>query len=153
MYSRQQASELRQAFWTTFGQYMAPVPSAEGERINWINYRTGEKGIRFHMEAESRKASVGIELTLPDPGVRLLYFEQLLRWQDRLEAETGEKWTWLPEDLTADGKEISRVFTELPNRSVFRKEDWPVLISFFKARMQALDRFWSEAKYSFEDLR
>jgi hypothetical protein len=30
MYKKGEASQLRQAFWTAFGQYVAPVPSAEG---------------------------------------------------------------------------------------------------------------------------
>ncbi|RYZ23162.1 MAG: DUF4268 domain-containing protein, partial [Chitinophagaceae bacterium] len=36
---------------------------------------------------------------------------------------------------------------------IFRREDWPELISFFKPRIVALDAFWSEAKYFFEALR
>ncbi|RZK28608.1 MAG: DUF4268 domain-containing protein, partial [Hymenobacter sp.] len=45
MYSKAEATQLRQAFWTTFGQYMAPVPSAEGWPTNWINYKTGLKHV------------------------------------------------------------------------------------------------------------
>jgi hypothetical protein len=43
MYSKDQASQLKQEFWTAFGQYMGPVLSAEGLRTNWINYKTGVK--------------------------------------------------------------------------------------------------------------
>ena len=49
MYSKAEATQLRQAFWTAFGQYMAPVPSAEGETTNWINYKTGFKHLYFRM--------------------------------------------------------------------------------------------------------
>ncbi|MFA6248901.1 MAG: DUF4268 domain-containing protein, partial [Mucilaginibacter sp.] len=49
MYSKDQASQLKQAFWTAFGQYMGPVLSAEGLRTNWINYKTGVKHIYFRM--------------------------------------------------------------------------------------------------------
>ena len=34
MYSKQEASFLNQKFWTSLGQYLAPIPSAEGEKIN-----------------------------------------------------------------------------------------------------------------------
>ena len=56
MYSRQEASILKQEFWTSFGLYMNPVLSSEGEKINWVNYKTGEKGIRFKMHADNRSA-------------------------------------------------------------------------------------------------
>jgi hypothetical protein len=43
MDTKQEASLTRQHFWTVFSQYMTPVLSAEGLRINWINYNTGDK--------------------------------------------------------------------------------------------------------------
>ena len=76
MYSKQEASQLRQEFWTAFGQYMSPVLSSEGEKINWINYKTGEKDIFFRINADNKKASIAIELTHKDVGVQELYFEQ-----------------------------------------------------------------------------
>ena len=70
MYSRQQAAQLRQEFWTAFGQYMAPVLSSEGERVNWVNYKTGEKNIAFRMEAGKHKNWIGMEFSHKDPGLR-----------------------------------------------------------------------------------
>ena len=78
MYSRAEATQLRQAFWTAFGQYMAPVLSAEGEKVNWPNYKTGIKHVYFRMRADTRTASIGIELTHPDAGIRELFFEQFV---------------------------------------------------------------------------
>ena len=52
MFSKQHASQLRKEFWTVFGQYMSPINSYEGEKINWINYKTGVKGLQFKMHAD-----------------------------------------------------------------------------------------------------
>ena len=60
MYSKKEISLTRQEFWTAFGQYMAPIPSAGGEKINWINYKTGVKHIYFKMEADQKFASIGL---------------------------------------------------------------------------------------------
>ncbi|MGN6618356.1 MAG: DUF4268 domain-containing protein, partial [Ilyomonas sp.] len=54
MYSKQEASQLRQEFWTVFGQYMLPVLSSEGMKISWTNYKTGEKNIYFRMNADNK---------------------------------------------------------------------------------------------------
>ena len=55
MYSKHEASQLRQEFWTPFGRYMQPVLSSEGERVNWINYKTGAKHIYFRMDAGTKE--------------------------------------------------------------------------------------------------
>ena len=153
MYSRQEASQLRQEFWTSFGQYMLPVLSAEGEKINWINYKTGEKDIYFKMQADNKKAIIGIELTHKDAGIQHLYFEQFVELKKILEDSLGEEWTWQFHAADENGRLISRIYTEQTGVSIFKKEDWPALISFFKPRMIALDEFWSMVKYGFEALR
>lgn len=152
MYSREETSRIREAFWTAFGQYIAPHPSAGGGRVNWTNYKTGVKHIYFRMQAGNRNASVAIEITHPDAGVQELFFEQFRAFKTALESHLGEPWTWALHTHDEYGKTISRIYTELPGVSVFRKEDWPALISFFKPRILALDAFWSERKYPFEEM-
>ena len=132
---------------------MAPVPPAEGGKINWLNYRTGEKHLYFRLHADNKKASAAIVLTHPDSGIQRLYFEQLAELKPLLQRHTAEEWIWLSPACDEAGKQISKVYTERAGLSVLRKEDWPALISFFKPRIVALDRFWSEAKYVFEALR
>lgn len=152
MYTRQQAAQLRQEFWTTFGRYMAPVLSAEGEYINWINYKTGEKGIRFQMQADNKKASIAIEITIADKEIQQLYFEHFTQLKKTFTEIMQEEWQWVMHATNEEGKTISKIYKELPNVSVFKKEAWPELISFFKGHIIALDAFWSNTKYSFEAL-
>lgn len=153
MYSRQQASQLKQEFWTAFGQYMAPVLSAEGEKVNWVNYKTGEKNIVFRMHADNKSAYISLELTHKDGEVRHLYYEQLLQLKHIFSSSVNEDWTWQQDSYDEHGKQVSRVFCELKEVSIFKMEDWPELISFFKPRIIALDEFWSNVKYTFEALR
>jgi Domain of unknown function (DUF4268) len=153
MYSKTEVTQLRQAFWTTFGQYMAPVPSAEGVSTNWINYKTGLKHVYFRLHADGRHATIGIELTHPDAGVRELYFEQLRELKPLLHEAVGESWRWEADTTDANGQPMSRVFTELTPINLFSRDDWPALISFFKPRLMALDEFWSTGQYAFDALR
>lgn len=153
MYSKQEAAQLKAAFWTAFGQYMTPVLSAEGEKVSWANYKTGEKNIHFRLHADNKTASVAIELTHADAGIQQLYFEQFVQLKTILEGFTGEAWMWRLHAADDWGKTVSRIHTELHGASVFKREDWPRLISFFKPRMVALDGFWSNVKYGFEALR
>ena len=152
MYSKQQASQIRQEFWTTFGLYMSPLLSAEGEKINWVNYKTGEKNLQFRMHTDNRNAYIGIELSHADTDIQALYFEQFLELKHILHTTLGEEWNWELHHTDDQGKTVSRIFTTIDNTSIFNREDWPALISFFKPRLIALDVFWSNVKYAFEAL-
>ncbi len=92
MYTREQASQLRQAFWTTFGQYMAPVLSAEGLKANWLNYNTGFKHLYFRMHADNKKASIAIEITHPDPELQEFFMEQFAALKNVLHEILSEEW-------------------------------------------------------------
>ncbi|QCR25065.1 DUF4268 domain-containing protein [Pontibacter sp. SGAir0037] len=153
MYTREQASQLRQAFWTAFGQYIAPHPSAEGMKTNWLNYKTGFKNLYFRMVAEKKSASIGIEMTHPDAELQQLFFEQFEQLKALLHETLGEEWEWELHTTDDNGRTISRIYKEIEKVNVFNKDDWPALISFFKPRIIALDEFWSDAKYSFEELK
>lgn len=151
MYSKQEASILTQQFWTSFGQYIAPVLSADGEKINWINYKTGQKNISFTMTADSKAAKIGITLTHKDPVLQEMYFNKLVKLKDTLNQFTGEEWQWQLIATDDYGKMISEIYTTLTNVNVLNKPDWPAIISFLKPRMIALDQFWCEYKYALID--
>jgi hypothetical protein len=150
LYSKDEASHIKQAFWTTFGQYIAPQLSADGLRTNWINYKTGIKHLSFKMQADKRSAYIAIEITHPDAGIRELMFEQFKELKNVLQSTVNEEWEWQLHTVDESHKNVSRIYKELPNVSVFNRNDWPALISFFKPRIIALDEFWSVAQYSFE---
>ncbi|SEA46196.1 DUF4268 domain-containing protein [Pedobacter hartonius] len=149
MYSKEQASKLKEAFWTTFGQYIAPHPSAEGQKINWINYKTGIRHLHFKMQADSRSASIVIEISHPDSGIQELIFEQFRSFRNILKEKLNEDWEWQLHIADENHRTVSRISKTLSAVSIFREEDWPALISFFKLRIIALDEFWSDANYSF----
>jgi hypothetical protein len=149
MFSKQETAQLRKEFWTVFGQYMSPVLSAEGEKINWINYKTGVKGVQFKMDAGRNKASIAIEIVHPNQLIHQNLFNQLVSLKKSLHNSLKEEWTWLFFSEDEHGKILSRIYKET-EVSILQKNEWPALISFFKTRIIALDEFWSNVKYDFE---
>lgn len=150
MYSKDQASQLKQAFWTTFGQYISPQLSAEGNRINWINYKTNVKHLFFKMHADGKSAYITIELSHPDLGMQELLFQQFQEFRRLLENQLNENWDWQLHMQNEYGKTVTRISTSLSDVNIFRQEDWPTLISFFKPRIIALDEFWVDVRDSFD---
>jgi hypothetical protein len=153
MYSKEEASQLKQQFWTAFGQYIAPQLSAEGLRVNWVNYKTGLKHVYFKMQADKHSASIAIELTHSDPGIQELFFEQFKEFKNILHATLDDTWEWELHAKDEYGKTVSRIFKQANGVSIFNKSDWPELISFFKPRIIALDGFWNDVKYGFDALK
>lgn len=149
MFSKQETAQLRKEFWTALGQYLSPIPSSEGEKINWINYKTRVKGIQFKMDVDREKAFIGIVITLPDVEKQEQLFNQLLEVKNIFQSELQEEWIWLPQAYE-EGKLTAKIYTEKAGVNVLKKENWPELISFFKPRIIALDRFWNTVKYGFE---
>jgi len=132
---------------------MGPVLSAEGLKINWVNYHTRIKDIYFRMDAGPKSAMICISIEHRDPDIQALYFEQFEELKTLLHATLEESWEWRLHVIAEDGKIVSRIYKELPGASVFNRDHWSDLISFFKPRMIALDIFWENARYSFEGLR
>jgi hypothetical protein len=131
---------------------MSPIPSAEGIKINWVNYHTRVKDVYFRMDTSSRAASISISMEHSDPAVQELFFHQFEQFKSLLHDILGEEWEW-QQHRSNDNRFVSRIYKELPGVSVLNKDQWPELISFFKPRIIALDAFWADAKYSFELLK
>jgi len=153
MFTREEASRIKEEFWTAFGKYMNPIVSVEGANINWMNYHTNVKDIYFRMDAGKKSAAIFISMEHRDPGIRELYFEQFRELKMLLRAALQEEWEWQLNVPIGGGKVISRIYKEVSGISVFNKDHWPELISFFKPRIIALDSFWENARYSFEGMK
>lgn len=151
MYTREEISKIKQAFWTAFGKYMRPVQSADAMPVNWLNYKTGINGIHFKMDADRDHAIIMIQLSSKESALRHAQFNQFLQLKPILETTLGEDdWIWKQDEMDWFGKTTSSISKLIPDVNVLKESDWPAIISFFKPRIIALDEFWSMAKASFE---
>jgi len=152
MYTKQYTSQLREEFWTIFGQYMAPVPNTDGEKINWVNYKTGSRFVQFKMEAGSTGATVAIEIFHPEMAARDLYFQHLLSQKKMFENIMGDDWIWHSHHYSPAGKTVALITKKISTPDLFNKATWPEIVGFFKKSIIAFDSFWQMAKYSFDAL-
>jgi hypothetical protein len=150
VYTKEEASQIKQKFWTAFGRYMQPVPSASGEKVNWINYKTGIKGIFFKLNADNCCATATIEISLLDTTLQHLYFDLFVSLKNKFTSLSELDWRMEKCTVLEYGKELSMIFVEMKNTNIYRETDWPTLISFLKHHIMALDFFWNENKVAFE---
>lgn len=152
MYSKEEASKIKEQFWITFGKYMKPIPSADGLPINWVNYKTGVKHIFFRMDADGQKAKLTIAITHSDQLSRQLYFEQFEALKTIFCDSMDDEWTWELNAVDNFNNVQAQISKTLHGVSIYKKDDWPALITFLKTGIIAYDRFWVEVKPIFEAL-
>jgi hypothetical protein len=87
-----------------------------------------------------------IEMSHPDASIRLLMFEQFLALKKMFSEAVDEEWDWEQDVQDEYGRTVSRISKAISGVNIFKQDDWPALISFFKPRMIALDNFWSSAQ-------
>ncbi|MGF2411717.1 MAG: DUF4268 domain-containing protein [Ferruginibacter sp.] len=146
MYSAEQTAKLKTQFWTSFGQYMKPVPATSGLPVNWINYKTGIRHIHFKMDVDTTKAVIAIEISPPTLEERLHYYNQFTALKKIL--ESSFKWQWHV-TIETNHRIISSISAQLDDVNILNQADWPAIISFLKPRIIALDAFWDMVKDGF----
>ena len=150
MYSKAEASLITEKFWTIFGLYISPVPSATLEKVNWVNYKTGIKGISFKMDAGKNSAAVMVEIFLKDTMLQHQYFNIFNNFIAEFKKIVGKDWIF-HKDYFVEGKgSVSLIIVEKEKVNVFKEEDWPTIISFLKQNMLGIDKFWESYKPAFE---
>ena len=128
---------------------MRPLPGADGEPVNWLNYKTGVKDIYFRMDVGNNTACIAIELRHTDATEQEEKFSQFLKLKNVFDETVGNDWKWELQTTDEDRKIVSRISTSLKNVTIFNAADWPAIISFLKPRIRALDEFWQLVKDNF----
>jgi hypothetical protein len=150
MFTKSSASLTRSRFFTALGQYMAPIPSASGQKVNWMNYNTGIKPVFFRLETPNNGAEIGFLIQHPDEHLRLEKYNRFLDLQSYVEAIIGHDWTWSKQFSSVNGQIVSRIYDKMEEISILNEQQWPDLIAFFKPRLLAMDAFWWLVKEQFE---
>lgn len=142
MYSKAESAHIKTSFWISYGQYMKPIANANGEDINWVNYKTGKKNVFFRMHFDKKIAKIFIEISCKNEEERIALYQKILMFKEEFETIVGSGFDWVPNAYDDYGKPVSVIVKTIENVSIFKKEDWPEVISFFKTSMIQLDAFW-----------
>ncbi len=142
MFSKEEASKLRQEFWTSFGKSFPR---------KWLLYNTKIKDLSLKFFAGRKKATVMIAIEMKDAKKRDAYFDKFLAlkslFQEELpglEYETNHR--------LETGKIIHRIYLELPNVSIYNKDTWQNIYEFFNKNMDILENLFLEHKDYITDI-
>lgn len=137
MFSKNEAQQLKQEFWTAFGKSFPR---------KWLLYDTKIKDFSFKFYADSKKAEVSLDIEMKDELFREAYYDKIWSLEAILKDEIGD----FNKDSTyvlENGKIIARIWVSKENVSIYNKETWRDIFEFFVSKMEGFERFF----YDYED--
>lgn len=150
MYTKEQASLVKESFWRALGQKMQSQLSDDGLPIKWINYETGVRHLSIKMDADRHSAIIKFEISHPDAGVHELLYEQFLEVRHLFEEYVGDDWVWKYKQKNESGRTVSSIYDVLEGVNIFRPSDQIKIYHFLRERLILLDRFWCNVNPAFE---
>lgn len=152
MYTKEEKKAIKTEFWTSFGVYMRKYTNQYG-KVHWVNYKTKIKDLYFRLEFTNDKACFAIELQHRDDGIRELFYEQFTELKVVLEENIGQAMIWEEVAFNQVGQPIGKIYLDLENVNIYRKEDWQKVFVFFETRIVGLHEFWLDFKEIFINLQ
>lgn len=143
MYSKEESKSLRKEFWTTFGVYMKKYNKVYHNKIRWVNYNTRCKDIYLRLDIDKKNAFFSFDIQHKDEGMRAIFYEQFQELKAVITESFEHKLTWDPLYYNEFG-ELSRIYVELPNVSVFNKNTWQESFQFMEKNIVSGHDFWED---------
>ncbi|MFB0903010.1 MAG: DUF4268 domain-containing protein [Nonlabens sp.] len=137
MYSKEEAKNRRQLFWTMFGKRY---------HRKWLLYDTKLKDVVLKFSFEDRRAMVSIDVNHEDEVFRAYYYEKLLSLKNIMIEQVSTELIFDENYLLESGKMISRVFVMHEGVKIQKQTDWPIVYEFYNNYMDKMEAFFLEYK-------
>ncbi len=139
MFSKEESSQLRKLFWTSFGKSFPR---------KWVLYNTQIKGFSFKFVADQKQAMVCLDIESYDQGKNELLFEQVLELKNLLIEDYLPQVVFDANYTLENGKQIHRIYVELEDTfNIHDKNTWQKAYVFFNKNMHQFEEFYED----FED--
>lgn len=135
MFSKAEAKKLREDFWISFGKSFPR---------KWTLYDTKIKDFCFKFHFDRKKAIVSIDIEDNSLENRQLYYNILVSLKTILQEEYLPEAIFEENFILENGKEISRIYVEKENVSIYNKNMWQETMEFFVEKMSLFEAFWAE---------
>jgi hypothetical protein len=145
MYSREEAKQLKQEFWTTFGQWSLRKRKSKGKG-RWLLNHTGVRGFRLKFETEKKTQCVCLEIIDSDEVIREIRYEKLLALKSVFDEAMDNELIWDKEFFLSPDNKIIRVYVQQHGLTINNRAHWPEIFAFFYQKMNKLETVFEEYK-------
>jgi hypothetical protein len=143
MFSKEESARIKKEFWIAF---------AEAYPRTWLLYNTKIKDVSFKFNVDNKKAEVGLYIECKEDDKRKIYFEKIQSLENILRTEYLEDVVLERYFYLENGKEISKIWVNCEQVSVFNPKTWPTIFDFFHEKMTQFEYFFYEYEDYIKDL-
>jgi len=137
MFSKSESKQIRQEFWTSFGEQYPR---------KWLLYNTKIKDVTLKFTFTTKKAQVSIDIEPNDKLIEAYYYDKLTSLKNILITEYLDDIIFDDTYQLDNGKFISRVYVELTDVSIHNRKNWNDVMFFLNEKMSQLEEFFLDYK-------
>jgi Domain of unknown function (DUF4268) len=144
MFSKEDAKILREEFWDRFKSMSSLKRASKKLPGNWVLTHTGIKALNLRFHVDRKVAQVGIDLETRNMDKRIELYEKLESLKKLLEEAMEAPLIWELEYIRENGKSVSRIYLQMEDVDIYRRETWSEAHKFMYENMMKLESFFLE---------
>tara|TARA_B110000046_G_scaffold137091_1_gene143318 strand:- start:875 stop:1303 length:429 start_codon:yes stop_codon:yes gene_type:complete len=134
MFSKNEAKQLRQEFWISFGKSFPR---------NWILYNTNVKGLSFKFHFDTKTAYVALCFDM-EPEKQTVYWDKIMSHKSILESDFFADILFEKLFQVSDEKNLSAVVVSIKSKvSIHNKHTWKSTMEFLNESMIIFEDFYT----------
>ncbi|MFA8435723.1 MAG: DUF4268 domain-containing protein [Marinifilaceae bacterium] len=143
MYTKEEAREMRLAFWDGFKRYS----KKSGRKMtSWVLKGTQIREAQLKFDCSEKEARVSLQIDHKFDESRLQVYQRFEKYRPVINDTCGEELIWNPNFYIEGFKEVSLIYYQLDGVSIYRKEQWEQIYAFFVEKMTLLEEAFLDVK-------
>lgn len=143
MLSKEEAQEMRHAFWHKLESKSRRLPGQNGKPVRWIGDHTGIKGLDLRFDLTSGRVMVAIEINTHSETKDATLWQHLTQCKALVERHFETELIWDKNFVREAGNVVARVYTSTTG-NIYDKEQWPDMIHFMIDNMMRMEAAYRE---------
>ena len=139
MFSKDEAQELRHAFWHKLESKTRRLPNQNGRPIKWIGDKTGVKGLDLRFDVDREHVIVAMEINPRSDSKLDELWTKMSNCRQLFEDNFGQSLIWQKDYIKTAGDTAARIYVETEG-DIYDKEKWPDMIHFMIDNMLRMEK-------------
>ena len=140
MWSKEEAKDMRLAFWSNFKRYCGKNKIYR----KWVLTGVKIKFTQLKFYVDTNSAFVLFQIDHKNDLIRYEVYERFQAYRKLWALECGEDLLWEEDFTEIEERRISAIYFKLPGVNVYRKDDWEKIYEFFATKMPLLEEVYWE---------
>lgn len=137
---------IRKEYWDKFKSWSGRKRLKKGKKGKWMMSDTGIKQLKLKFHFDEEIALVAMEIDTRNLDKRFALWNKLESLKKKIEEDIPYKFQWNIEYKLSEEKSVSRIYTQIADVNIYKRESWKKVNDFFYEKMSALEDFFLNYK-------